>query len=84
MYFAMKVLVDEDAVREYLEEFAGYSSDEISEMEMDDLQSEAREIVSSALSNEISDYLVIDRNTLVAGDIEVYKPTPNNLDYIFS
>lgn len=82
MYFKMNVLVDEDAVREYLEEYAGYSSDEIEEMDMDDLQSEAREIVSSTLSNEISDYLVIDNNTLVCGDVEVYKPTPNSLDYI--
>ena len=82
MYFRMNVLVDEDAVREYLEEYAGYSSEEIEDMDMDDLQSEAKEIVSSALSNEVSDYLVLDRNSLVCGDIEVYTPTPNSLDYI--
>lgn len=82
MYFRMNVLVDEDAVREYLEEYAGYSSEEIEDMDMNDLQSEAKEIVSSALSNEVSDYLVFDKNNLIIGDIEVYTPAPDNLDYI--
>ena len=84
MYFSMRVLVDDDAVREYLEEYAGYSSEEISEMDMDDLQSEAKEIVSSTLSNDLSDYLVLDKNSLLYGDIEIYNPTPDSLDYILN
>lgn len=84
MYFEMKVLVEEDAVREFLEEIAGYSSEEVSEMDMDELHTEAREAVSGILSNELTDYLVLDRNSLTIGNIDVYKPTPDNLDYIFN
>ena len=84
MYYAMKVLVEEDSVKEFLQDIAAYSEDEVEEMNRDDLQNEAREAVSGILSNELSDYLVLDRNSVTFGDIEVYNPTPNNLDYIFN
>lgn len=84
MYYGMTVLVDEDSLKEYLSEYGCRDDEEIQEMTNDELQSEAKECVHGILSNELSDYLVIDKNSFVVGNVEVYKPTPNSLDYVLN
>lgn len=82
MYYKMTVLVDEDSLKEYLSDYGCRDEEEIEEMTRDELQSESLECVQGILSNELSDFMVIDKNSLVYGDVEVYEPTPNNLDYV--
>jgi hypothetical protein len=79
----MTVLVDEDSLKEYLSDYGCRDEEEIEEMTRDELQSESLECVQGILSNELSDFMVIDKNSLVYGDVEVYEPAPNNLNYIF-
>ena len=82
MYYKMTVLVEEDSLKNYLMDYGNMSDDEVENMSEEDLHDEAREAVNGILSNEFSDYMVLDKNSLVYGDMEVYEPMPNSLDYI--
>lgn len=81
MYYKVTVLVDEDSLKEHLSE-QGMDEDELENLSGEDLQGEARESVNGILSDWFSDYQVLDKNSVIFGDMEVYEPMPNNLDYI--
>ena len=81
MYYKVTVLVDEDSLKEHLAG-EGMSEDELENMSGEDLQGEARESVNGILSDWFSDYQVLDKNSVIFGDMEVYEPMPNSLDYI--
>ena len=82
MYYKMTVLVEEDSLKNYLMDYGNMSDDEVENMSEEDLHDEAMEAVNGILSNEFSDYMVIDKNSLICGDLEVYEPMPNSLDYV--
>lgn len=81
MYYKVTVLVDEDSLKEHLSE-QGMDEDELENLSREDLQGEARESVNGILSDWFSDYQVLDKNSVIFGDMEVYEPMPNSLDYI--
>ena len=81
MYYKMIVLVEEDTLKNHLME-QGMSDDEVENLDMDDLQDEAREAVNGILSDWFNDYQVFDKNSIIFGDMEVYEPSPKSLDYI--
>ena len=64
MYYECKVRVSDEAVKEYLQEYVGYSEEEVNEMSSYDLENEAREVVDGILSNFMSDYQVYDKNVV--------------------
>jgi len=81
MYYKVTVLVEEDSLKEHLSE-QGMDEDELENMSGEDLQGEARESVNGILSDWFSDYQVLDKNSVIFGDMEVYEPMPSSLDYI--
>ena len=81
MYYKVTVLVDEDSLKEHLSE-QGMDGEELENMSEEDLQGEAKESVNGILSDWFSDYQVLDKNSIIFGDMEVYEPMPNSLDYI--
>lgn len=62
-YITLTVKVEEDDIKEYLSHY--YSEEEIEEI---NIKNEAVEVVNGILSNELSDFAVIDENTLIIGD----------------
>ena len=67
MYYECTVKVSDEAVKEYLQEYGGYSEEEVESMSSHTLQNEAREAVDTSLSNFMSDYYVTDENTIFVG-----------------
>ena len=81
MYYKVTVLVEEDSLKDHLAG-EGMSEDELEDMSGEDLQDEARESVNGILSDWFNDYQVLDKNSIIFGDIEVYEPMPSSLDYV--
>ena len=70
MYYTCTVRISDDSVKEFLQEYAGYSEEEVEEMTSWEVQNEAREAIDGMLSNFVSDYQVFDNNTVFVGDID--------------
>lgn len=82
MYYKVTVLVEEDSIKNYLTEVQDISEEEVESMDNDNLQDEVRESVDGILSDWFNDYQVLDKNSIIFGDMEVYEPSPKSLDYI--
>lgn len=82
MYYKVTVLVEEDSIKKYLTEVQDISENEVESIDSDNLQNEVRESVDGILSDWFNDYQVLDKNSIIFGDMEVYEPSPSSLDYI--
>ena len=60
MYYKATVGVSEESLKSYLSNF--YNEQELAEMDMQSMLSES---LYQILSNEFSDYVVVDKNTVV-------------------
>ena len=70
MYYTCTVRISDDSVKEFLQEYASYSEEELEAMTSWEVQNEAREAIDVMLSNFVSDYQVFDNNTVFIGDID--------------
>lgn len=70
MYYECNVRLSEDSLKEFLQNFGGYSEEEIDTMTSYELQSQAREAIDGTMSEFFSDYYVIDKDTIYVGDFD--------------
>lgn len=64
-YCTMLLKISKDDIKSFLSNF--YSDEDLDNMDAED---EATETVSGILSDHFSDYYVLDKNTIVVGDID--------------
>ena len=64
-YCTMILKVSKDDIKSFLSNF--YSDEDLENM---DIENEATETVNGVLSDHFSDYYVLDKNTVVIGDID--------------
>ena len=62
MYYTVSVKINEDSIKEALQDIAGYNEEEIENM---NLENEAVELIDGFLSNYISDYTVYNKNSIL-------------------
>ena len=62
MYYTVSVKISEDSIKEALQDIAGFSEEEIENMNLED---EAVELINGFLSNYISDYTVYNKNSIL-------------------
>ena len=62
MYYTVSVKINEDSIKEALQDIAGYDEEEIESM---NLENEAVELIDGFLSNYISDYTVYNKNSIL-------------------
>lgn len=67
MYYECKVKVSDEAVKEYLKNYGGYSEEELDSMTSYEVQNQAREAIDGTMSEFFSDYYVTDENTIYIG-----------------
>ena len=70
MYYECVVRVSEDSLKEYLQNFGGYSEEELDTMTSYELQNQARDAIDGVMSDFFSDFYVIDKDTIYVGDID--------------
>ena len=70
MYYECVVRVSEDSLKEHLQNFGGYSEEELDTMTSYELQNQARDAVDGVISDFFSDFYVIDKDTIYVGDID--------------
>lgn len=65
MYFECTVKISDESIKDFLQDYAGYSDEEVEEMSSSELQNQVIEAVNDILGDHFSDYFVFDKDSIV-------------------